>query len=136
MNHFLTRQLGMLQVELEELYEADVFSDLADLDYLSKLKTRLAILIKELAAGGQVEKDPSGFLKKDWMRAKKWTTGLNGIVDKLDSSLNELKERKEWTQEELKEEQSALGSSHEEFEKELDILNRKYFKKKTLELPS
>jgi hypothetical protein len=131
MNHFLTRQLGMLQVELEELYEADVFSDLADLDYLSKLKTRLAILIKELAAGGQVEKDPSGVLKKDWMRAKKWTTGLNGIVDKLDSSLNELKERKEWTQEELKEEQSALGSSHEEFEKELDILNRKYFKKKT-----
>ena len=36
MNHFLTR-LGLLQVELEELYEADV-SDLADLDYLSKSK--------------------------------------------------------------------------------------------------
>ena len=42
MNHFLTRQLGFLQAELEELYEADVFSDLADLDYLSMLKTRLA----------------------------------------------------------------------------------------------
>jgi hypothetical protein len=130
MNHFLTRQLGLLQVELEELYEADVFSDLADLDYLSKLKTRLANLIKELAADGQVDKDPLGVLKNDWKRAKQWTTGLNDIVDKLDSSLNELKERKEWTEEELKEELSALGSSHEEFEKELDILNRKYFKKK------
>lgn len=131
MNLFLTRQLGFLQAELEELYEADVFSDLADLDYLSKLKTRLANLIKELAEDGQVDKDPLGVLKKDWMRAKQWTTGLNDIVDKLDSSLNELKERKEWTEEELKEELSALGSSHEKFEKELDILNRKYFKKKT-----
>ena len=115
---------------MEELYEADVFSDLADLDYLSKLKTRLANLIKELAADGQVDKDPLGVLKNDWKRAKQWTIGLNDIVDKLDSSLNELKERKEWTEEELKEELSALGSSHEEFEKELDILNRKYFKKK------
>ena len=88
-------------------------------------------MIKELAADGQVDKDPLGVLKKDWRRAKQWTTGLNDIVDKLDSSLNELKERKEWTQEELKEGLSALGSSHEEFEKELDILNRKFFKKKT-----
>ena len=131
MNHFLTRQLGFLQAELEELYEADVFSDLADLDYLSKLKTRLANLIKELAADGQVDKDPLGVLKKDWRRAKQWTTGLNDVLNKLDSSLNELKERKEWTEEELKEGLSALGSSHEEFEKELDILNRKFFKKKT-----
>jgi ribosomal protein L7/L12 len=130
MNHFLTRQLGLLQAQLEELHEADVFSDLADLEYLSKLQPRLRNLIKELAADGQVDKDPLGVLKKDWRRAKQWTTGLNDIVDKLDSSLNELKERKEWTEEELKEELSALGSSHEEFEKELDILNRKYFKKK------
>ena len=46
MNHFLTRQLGLLQAQLEELHEADVFSDLADLEYLSKLQPRLRNLKK------------------------------------------------------------------------------------------
>ena len=54
MNVLHARELGLIQAQINRMRELDIFSELADLDYLAKLEIKAADAVGKLADVGQV----------------------------------------------------------------------------------
>ena len=97
MNVALTRKLGLMQVQLDELGELDAFSELSDLDYLSKLESRLKRTITGLAEKGEVSENPLNTLEEHWKRATDYLGKVSSFKGTYDKAFADPKKEKTWT---------------------------------------
>ena len=70
----------MMLLQLEELRKGDVFSELADIDYLDKLTVKVNQAVRLLADKGLVSPDPSESLSEHRDRARSFSVHLKDAV--------------------------------------------------------
>ena len=109
MNVALTRKLGLMQVQLDELGELDAFSELSDLDYLSKLESRLKRTITGLAEKGEVSENPLNTLEEHWKRATIFLRQVGKLSKAWSKAVSDPSKKKTWTKEALLEAKANLS---------------------------
>jgi sulfatase modifying factor 1 len=109
MNVPLCRKLGLMQAHLKELGELDAFSELSDLDYLSKLESRLKRTIAGLAEKGEVSENPLNTLEEHWKRATIFLRPLGELSKAWDNAFSDPSKKKTWTKEALLEAKANLS---------------------------
>jgi sulfatase modifying factor 1 len=97
MNVPLCRKLGLMQAHLKELGELDAFSELSDLDYLSKLESRLKRTIAGLAEKGEVSENPLNTLEEHWKRATIFLRQVGELSKPWNKAVSDPSKKKNWT---------------------------------------
>jgi sulfatase modifying factor 1 len=117
------RELGLIQSQIDQMRELDVFSELADLEYLSKLEAKVAQAAEAISVAGKSPKDPLASLDDGLARLLAFTIDFDKKVKAfrdgfaLDPPYSEL---------ELKEGLGLLGSLWRDFENDLSSVDENF----------